>query len=299
LAVPVLAGSGAYAISEMMKWKEGLDFKFSRARGFYSIIIISILFGLGLNFFDINPIKALYYSAFINGIIAVPLLIAIMVVGDDKRIMKSETHPFWVRIFGWFGVVAMTIAVILMGVLYINILLGSLVLVAVFILSGCSGATGTSQGVKPEKVEKPADQNAESQDTQKQQKIFRIGDTIKLGDYVIIVNKIEDPFKSSNQFMQPKAGNRLVAVDVSYLNDTTDKSLSYNPFDWKLFDSQGYNFQTGFSENKEPSLNSGTLNSGGKVRGWVTFEIPNDSKEFKIQFVPSLFDNDSAEIQLY
>jgi NRAMP (natural resistance-associated macrophage protein)-like metal ion transporter len=119
LAVPVLAGSGAYAISEMMKWNEGLSFKLSRAKGFYSVIIISILFGLGLNFFDINPIKALYYSAFINGIIAVPLLVAIMVVGDDKRIMKSETHPFWVRIFGWFGVAAMTVAVIVMGALYI------------------------------------------------------------------------------------------------------------------------------------------------------------------------------------
>lgn len=118
LAVPVLAGSGAYAISEMMKWKEGLDSKFSRAKGFYSIIIISILFGLALNFFNINPIKALYYSAFINGIIAVPLLIAIMVVGDDKRIMKSETHPFWVRIFGWFGVLAMVVALIMMGIFY-------------------------------------------------------------------------------------------------------------------------------------------------------------------------------------
>jgi NRAMP (natural resistance-associated macrophage protein)-like metal ion transporter len=114
LAVPILAGSGAYAISEMMKWKEGLEFKFSRAKGFYSIIIVSILFGLALNFLDINPIRALYYSAFINGIIAVPLLIAIMVVGDDKKIMKSETHPFWVRIFGWFGVLAMILALILM-----------------------------------------------------------------------------------------------------------------------------------------------------------------------------------------
>lgn len=120
LAVPVLAGSGAYAISEMMKWKEGLDFKFSRAKGFYSIIIVSILFGLALNFLDINPIRALYYSAFINGIIAVPLLIAIMVVGDDKKIMKSETHPFWVRIFGWFGVLAMILALILMVILSIK-----------------------------------------------------------------------------------------------------------------------------------------------------------------------------------
>ncbi|MFH0969361.1 MAG: divalent metal cation transporter [Patescibacteria group bacterium] len=119
LAVPVLAGSGAYAISELMKWKEGLDLKFSRAKGFYLIITLSILFGLAFNFLNINPIAALYYSAFVNGIIAVPLLVAIMVVGNDKKIMGAETHPFWVKIFGWFGVVAMISAVITMIILYI------------------------------------------------------------------------------------------------------------------------------------------------------------------------------------
>ncbi len=120
LAVPVLAGSGAYAISEMMKWKEGLELKFTRAKGFYMVIILSILFGLALNFFGINPIAALYYSAFINGIIAIPLLIAIMIVGDDKKIMNSETHPFWVKIFGWFGILAMILGLLLMIILSIN-----------------------------------------------------------------------------------------------------------------------------------------------------------------------------------
>lgn len=114
LAVPILAGSGAYAVCEIMKWKEGLAFKFSRARGFYLVIIISILFGLALNFFHINPITALYYSAFINGIIAIPLLIAIMLIGNNKEVMKSETHPGWVKFFGWFGVAAMILAVIAM-----------------------------------------------------------------------------------------------------------------------------------------------------------------------------------------
>ena len=119
LAVPILAGSGAYAISEVMKWKEGLNLKFNRARGFYLVIIFSIIFGLSLNFFGINPIAALYYSAFINGIIAIPLLVAIMIVGDDKKIMNSETHPLWVKIFGWLGVLAMILGVILMGVFWI------------------------------------------------------------------------------------------------------------------------------------------------------------------------------------
>ena len=71
----------------------------------------SILVGLGLNFIGINPIKALYYSAYLNGIIALPLLVAIMVVGNDKSIMSDETHPSWVKIFGWLSVVFMVLAV--------------------------------------------------------------------------------------------------------------------------------------------------------------------------------------------
>ncbi|EKE20514.1 MAG: hypothetical protein ACD_7C00543G0004 [uncultured bacterium] len=114
LAVPILAGSGAYALAEVMKWREGLDKKFSRAKGFYMVIIVSILFGLLLNLLDINPIKALYYAAFLNGIIALPLLIVIMVVGDDKKIMGRETNPVWVKIFGW-GAIFFIISTVAIG----------------------------------------------------------------------------------------------------------------------------------------------------------------------------------------
>ncbi len=120
LAVPILAGSGAYALAETMKWREGLEEKFSRARGFYAVIIVSILVGLILNFFHINPITALYYSAFLNGIISLPLLVAIMIVSDDKKIMGRETNPVWVRIFGWMSIVFIAGAIISAGVLYFN-----------------------------------------------------------------------------------------------------------------------------------------------------------------------------------
>ena len=112
LAVPVLAGSGAYALAELMNWEEGLENKFSQAKAFYMVIILSILFGLGLNFLGINPIQALYYSAFLNGVISVPLLFAIMVVGNDKKIMGKETHPGWVKVFGWAAVVFAIVAII-------------------------------------------------------------------------------------------------------------------------------------------------------------------------------------------
>ena len=112
LAVPVLAGASAYAISETMKWKEGLGLKFFQAKGFYLIIVFSIIFGLAFNFLNINPIKALYWAAFINGIIAIPLLIVIMKIGNDKKIMGREIHSKFTFIFGWLAVIFMIFAVI-------------------------------------------------------------------------------------------------------------------------------------------------------------------------------------------
>lgn len=112
LAVPVLAGSAAYALAELMKWREGLGQKFSQAKAFYFVITASILIGLAFNFIGISPIKALYYSAWLNGIIAIPLLFVIMVVGNDKKIMGIETHPGWVKFFGWGAVLFAAVALI-------------------------------------------------------------------------------------------------------------------------------------------------------------------------------------------
>jgi NRAMP (natural resistance-associated macrophage protein)-like metal ion transporter len=112
LAIPVLAGSGAYALAELMGWKEGLEHKFNQAKAFYLVIAFSVMVGLALNFLGINPITALYYSAYLNGIIALPLLVVIMVVGNDVKIMGEETNPKWVSGFGWLAVVFMSLAVL-------------------------------------------------------------------------------------------------------------------------------------------------------------------------------------------
>ena len=117
LAIPVLAGSGAYALSEVLSWKEGLEMKFLQAKGFYLIIVLSIVFGALFNFLHINPIVALYYAAFLNGIIAIPLLYLIMKIGNRQDIMGTECHPRWVKFFGWFAVVAMTLAIVVMIVM--------------------------------------------------------------------------------------------------------------------------------------------------------------------------------------
>lgn len=87
LAVPVLAGSSSYAISEAIGWKEGLYRKFKRAIGFYVVIILATMAGLAINFLGIDPIKALVFTAVFNGIAAVPLLLMIAKVGNNRRIM--------------------------------------------------------------------------------------------------------------------------------------------------------------------------------------------------------------------
>ncbi len=91
LAIPVLAGSAAYALSEVFGWEEGLDKKFHQARGFYIAIILATLVGLGLVFVGVDPVAALYYSAVINGVVAVPLLVIIFLIGNNQQILGEQT----------------------------------------------------------------------------------------------------------------------------------------------------------------------------------------------------------------
>ena len=108
LAIPVLAGSAAYALAEALSWKEGLYRKFNQARGFYLVIIISTLVGLLLNFIGINPIKALVYSAVFNGVAAVPLLFVIARINSNSDILGEYRGGLLSRVIVWttFGVMA-------------------------------------------------------------------------------------------------------------------------------------------------------------------------------------------------
>jgi Mn2+/Fe2+ NRAMP family transporter len=101
LAVPVLAGASAYAVAELFEWHEGLSERFDRARGFYWVIIASMAAGLLLNLIGINPIKALYYAAIVNGVIAPVLMYFIFRIGRDKEVMGAFTNPRWVNVWGW------------------------------------------------------------------------------------------------------------------------------------------------------------------------------------------------------
>lgn len=92
LAVPVLAGSAAYAVSEALGWKEGLGKTFGQARGFYTIIIISLVVGLLVNVLEINTMAMLYYSAILNGLLAPPLMILIILIANNKKILGERTN---------------------------------------------------------------------------------------------------------------------------------------------------------------------------------------------------------------
>lgn len=120
LAIPVLAGSSAYALSEEFGWKEGLSKKFKQAKGFYLIIAASTVVGLWVNFADVDPIKALIYAAVINGIIAVPLLIAIMKIGNDTKLLGTRTNSKISNIAGWVTVGIMGLSVIIMFLTWIK-----------------------------------------------------------------------------------------------------------------------------------------------------------------------------------
>jgi Mn2+/Fe2+ NRAMP family transporter len=110
LAIPVLAGSSSYAVSESLKWKGSLHSPLKQAHAFYGVIIISMLVGLGLNFVGIDPIKALIYSAAANGIVAPFVLYFIVRLSADKRIMGHWVNNRLVTLLGWSTTLLMAIA---------------------------------------------------------------------------------------------------------------------------------------------------------------------------------------------
>jgi NRAMP (natural resistance-associated macrophage protein)-like metal ion transporter len=90
LAIPTLAGSAAYAFAETLGWRQGLNKKLKQARWFYALILISTGVGVALDFVGVNPVKALYWTAVVNGLLAPFLLVGILVVASDKKLMQGQ-----------------------------------------------------------------------------------------------------------------------------------------------------------------------------------------------------------------
>ncbi|MDB5031077.1 divalent metal cation transporter [Mucilaginibacter sp.] len=107
LAVPVLSGSAAYAVSEAFNWKASLNLKFKKAYGFYGVIIVATLIGLIINFVGIDPVKALIYTAVLNGVAAVPLLFLIIKISTSDKIMGEFKSGWLSKTLLWFTFVVM------------------------------------------------------------------------------------------------------------------------------------------------------------------------------------------------
>jgi NRAMP (natural resistance-associated macrophage protein)-like metal ion transporter len=110
LAIPVLAGSSSYAAAESFKWREGLYRKFNQAHAFYGILILSVFVGLAINFLGIDPIKALIYSAVVNGIVAPVVLTLIVIISSNKRIMGEWVNKKSITWLGWAVTLIMAVA---------------------------------------------------------------------------------------------------------------------------------------------------------------------------------------------
>ena len=116
IGVPVLAGSAGYALSEAMGWKWGLERRAKDARGFYTVIVVSVLVALIIQYSPISPMKALFWSAVINGVVAVPLMAVIILLVTKKSVMGKYTASRPIVILGWTATAVMAIAALMMFV---------------------------------------------------------------------------------------------------------------------------------------------------------------------------------------
>jgi Mn2+/Fe2+ NRAMP family transporter len=114
LAVPVLAGSAAYAVTECFKWRRGLDLKLLQAREFYAIVALATAGGVALDFTPMDPIKGLFWSAVINGVIAVPIMAVMMLMAVKPAVMGPFAITRRLKVLGWLATAAMGAAVVAM-----------------------------------------------------------------------------------------------------------------------------------------------------------------------------------------
>ena len=110
LAIPVLAGSASFAIAEVFGWRSGLDLTPRRGRRFYLVFAGAVIAGMALNLMGTNPIRMLFLSAVLNGLLAPPLLVLVMLVGSNRAIMGTHANGPWLNAIGWLATAVMFVA---------------------------------------------------------------------------------------------------------------------------------------------------------------------------------------------
>ena len=112
MAVPVLAGSAAYAIGEARRWPVGLGRKPMEAKAFYFVLAVASIIGVIINFMALDPIRALYWSAIINGVLAAPIMVTMMLLASRRAVMGPFTLPFGLKLIGWIASIVMAGSVV-------------------------------------------------------------------------------------------------------------------------------------------------------------------------------------------
>lgn len=179
-------------------------------------------------------------------------------------------------------------------------------LIAIFIIFAAAGggeeesaksvASSDSEGTsapekKPEAKTEPDKKNAEPV-----KEVFAIGEKVQLGDYVLTVTNVEK--SAGSDFDQPKDGNEFVIVTVE-INNAGDENISYNPFDFKMANSQGQIVDQAFTTiNNDTSLQSGELAGGGKVSGTIAFEQPAGDSGLQLHYSPSFWSDKTIKVNL-
>ena len=116
IGVPVLAGSSAYAVAEAAVWRGSLADRSDRAREFYGVIAVGLALGLALNYAGFNAVSMLFWAAVLNGVLAPPLIVIVLLLTSNPAIMGSRSNPRWLAVLGWITVVVMTLASVAMFV---------------------------------------------------------------------------------------------------------------------------------------------------------------------------------------
>ena len=155
-------------------------------------------------------------------------------------------------------------------------------------------AAGGSGEEEPKKV--ASNKATEANATPKEQKEFKIGDTVQLGDNVLTVTKVDK--SAGDEFDKPKQGNEFVIVHVRIENKGKDK-IDYNPFDFKLQNSNGQLVDAAITGiGNDTALQAGQLTPGGKVEGSITFEAPKGDTKLQLQYTPSFWSDKTIKVNL-
>lgn len=113
LAIPVLAGSASFAVAELFGWRSGLNLPPRRARRFYAVLGGAIVAGALLDALNVSAVRMMFLSAVVNGLLAPPLLMLVMLVGNNPKIMGSRVNGRWLNVLGWTATAVMTLAMLL------------------------------------------------------------------------------------------------------------------------------------------------------------------------------------------